>query len=86
MIGFVLSFVMEFAAQSYEKEKPMSETEKIQLYYRLKYPEKFWKAANSYSRSKKAWIPAKSLEKMELVISQVEKKQKFLEDVFKIRL
>lgn len=52
----------------------------------IAYPEKFWKAANSYSRSKKAWIPAKSLEKMELVISQIEKKKKFLEDVFGFHL
>ena len=70
----------------YQRFLTLSKEETDYLGVLMSYPEKFWKAANSYSRSKKAWIPAKSLEKMELVISQVEKKQKFLEDVFKIRL
>ena len=42
----------------------------------IAYPEKFWKAANSYARSKKSWIPAKNIEKLELVIRQTEEKRK----------
>lgn len=52
----------------------------------LAYPEKFWKAANAYSRAKKAWIPAKSLEKLELVTQQLEEKERFLDKVFDFRL
>lgn len=48
----------------------------------LAYPEKFWKAANSYYRSRKVWIPAKNLEKLELVIKQTEDKKEFLRSVF----
>ena len=47
----------------------------------ISYPEKFWKAANAYSRTKKAWIPAKSMEKLELVTKQLECKKLFLEKV-----
>jgi hypothetical protein len=45
----------------------------------ISYPEKFWKVANTYARSKKSWIPAKNLEKLELVIKQTEEKRIFLE-------
>ena len=52
----------------------------------MAYPEKFWKAANAYSRAKKAWIPAKSLEKLELVTKQLESKEEFLAKVLDFRL
>lgn len=52
----------------------------------IAYPEKFWKVANSYYRSKKVWIPAKNLEKLELVIRQTEEKRIFLEKLFSFRL
>jgi len=52
----------------------------------LAYPEKFWKAANSYYRSRKVWIPAKNLEKLELVIKQTEEKKAFLETIFAFHL
>ena len=52
----------------------------------LAYPEKFWKAANSYYRSRKVWIPAKNLEKLELVIKQTEEKKEFLETLFAFHL
>lgn len=52
----------------------------------LAYPEKFWKAANAYSRANKAWIPAKSLEKLELVTKQLEAKEQFLAKVLDFRL
>lgn len=52
----------------------------------LAYPEKFWKVANSYYRSRKVWIPAKNLEKLELVIKQTEEKKEFLETIFAFHL
>lgn len=52
----------------------------------LAYPEKFWKAANSYYRSRKVWIPAKSFEKLEMVIQQTEEKKRFLETIFSFHL
>ena len=52
----------------------------------LAYPEKFWKAANAYSRAKKSWIPAKSLEKLELVTWQMKEKEQFLRHLFGFQL
>ena len=53
---------------------------------RLAYPEKFWKVANSYYHSNKAWIPEKSVEKLQISIAQTEKKNQFLKDLFSFHL
>ena len=53
---------------------------------REKKTEKFWKAANSYYRSSKAWIPMKSVEKLEVAIHQTEEKKHFLEAIFSFHL
>lgn len=71
-IGFEL-------VNSYEKVRPMEKEEYMQLYYRLAYPEKFWKIVNFYYNSGKAWIPGKNLEKLKKVTMQEQDKQAFLE-------
>ena len=72
--------------ECYHKIKPISIDEMEYISILFAYPEKFWKAANSYARSKKSWIPAKNMEKLELVIQQTKEKQIFLEKVFDFRL
>ena len=47
------------------------------------YPEKFWKTASSYCRSNKAWLPEKSVEKLELAVNQEEEKDEFSENYFR---
>ncbi|HBA49756.1 MAG TPA: hypothetical protein DCZ91_18565, partial [Lachnospiraceae bacterium] len=69
--------------EAYEKERPISACSRIDLYYRLAYPEKFWKIANFYYNSGKAWIPGKNQEKLERVIAQEQEKQHFLDEVFR---
>lgn len=64
---------------SYDKVRPMEKEEFSQLYYRLAYPEKFWKIVNFYYNSGKAWIPGKNLEKLKRVTEQEKDKQAFLE-------
>ena len=72
--------------ECYQKAFPLSK-EKIDFVgVCIAYPEKFWKTANSYARSKKSWIPAKNLEKLELVVKQTEEKRIFLEKVFDFHL
>ena len=68
---------------AYEKEKPVTAINRIDLYYRLAYPEKFWKIANFYFNSGKAWIPGRNQEKLEKLIAQEKEKQHFLEEVFR---
>ena len=70
----------------YQKIIPFKKGELDYVATCLVYPEKFWKAANSYYRSRKVWIPAKNLEKLELVIEQTDKKKDFLENIFAFHL
>ena len=70
----------------YQRQIPFKKGELDYIAVCLAYPEKFWKAANSYHRSRKVWIPAKNLEKLELVIKQTEQKKEFLENIFAFHL
>lgn len=69
--------------ETYEKEAPIAAIDRIDLYYRLAYPEKFWKIANFYYNSGKAWIPGRNQEKLEKLIAQEMEKQRFLQEVFR---
>lgn len=64
---------------AYEKLRPLKERELKQLYIRLAYPEKFWKIANHYYNSSKAWICSRNLEKLNKVIMQNDAKERFLQ-------
>ncbi|MGN1181117.1 MAG: CotS family spore coat protein, partial [Suilimivivens sp.] len=63
---------------AYEKENGLEKEDYTQLYYRLAYPEKFWKIVNFYYNSGKAWIPGKNLEKLIRVYGQENEKKEFL--------
>ncbi len=69
--------------EAYEKERPLPAMSRIDLYYRLAYPEKFWKIVNFYYNSGKAWIPGRNQEKLEKLIAQEKEKQAFLDEVFR---
>lgn len=69
--------------EAYEEVRPISAMSRIDLYYRLAYPEKFWKIANFYYNSGKAWIPGRNQEKLEKLISQEKEKQRFLDEMFR---
>lgn len=71
---------------AYSQVEPLGKEELEYIALCLSYPEKFWKAANSYYRSSKAWIPVKSLEKLEIVIRQTEEKKRFLETICSFNL
>ena len=64
--------------QAYEAVRPMEKEEYRNLYYRLAYPEKFWKIVNFYYNSGKAWIPDKNMEKLVRITDQEKNKQEFL--------
>ena len=68
---------------AYEETRPLPALSRIDLYYRLAYPEKFRKIVNFYYNSGKAWIPGKNLEKLEKVVEQEQGKQEFLDVVFR---
>ena len=80
--GWSISLGKELLA-AYEQVRPLSAFNRIDLYYRLAYPEKFWKIANFYYNSGKAWIPQRNQEKLEKLIEQEVEKQHFLDEVFR---
>lgn len=54
------------------------------LYYRLSYPEKFWKIANHYYNSSKVWDSGKNREKLSKEIRQNVSRSRFLEKFEKL--
>lgn len=69
---------------AYERITRISAYAYIDLYYRLAYPEKFWKIVNFYYNSGKAWIPQRNQEKLDKLLAQEEQKKRFLESVFQL--
>ncbi len=69
--------------EAYRQQSPLAAVSEIDLYYRLAYPEKFWKIVNFYYNSGKAWIPGRNQEKLEKLITQEKEKQYFLDEVFR---
>ncbi len=62
----------------YQKIRPLDGQEYLELKLRLQYPEKFWKLANHYFASNKAWLPKKNTEKLFLLKEQQKAKADFL--------
>ena len=63
--------------KAYEQVRPLCREEKEYLSLRMQYPEKFWKLANYYYNTNKAWIPGKHMEKLEKFLAQREKRVSF---------
>lgn len=75
----------EFGAQllqAYERERPLFAAEKIDLLYRIKFPEKYWKIVNFYINSGKAFISCRNGEKLRKVLEQEKAKDRFIDTVF----
>lgn len=68
--------------EAYESVRQLKADEREYLCLRLAYPEKFWKTASAYSRSNKAWLPEKSVEKLQTAVEQTKEKEVFLREVF----
>lgn len=67
---------------AYQRNRSFAPIELKQLYYRLAYPDKFWKIVNFYYNSKKSWIPDKNMEKLESLVKQEKAKEKLLNTLF----
>lgn len=72
--------------EMYSRIRPLTQAEIEYISLKLSYPEKFWKVANAYYHSNKAWIPEKSVEKLETAIRQTEEKMQFVEQIFAFHL
>lgn len=72
--------------ESYQQIRLLSEEELRYLYLALAYPEKFWKVANHYYNSHKAWLSGRSIEKLDKVIEQERAREEFLQNLFSVVL
>ena len=73
--------VGEALLNAYEKEGKLAPASGRQLYYRFRYPEKFWKIVNYYYNRGKAFIPDKNREKLEMLLEQEERRNAFIKNV-----
>ncbi|NLG05734.1 MAG: CotS family spore coat protein [Clostridia bacterium] len=69
---------MEKMLYSYQKRSPLSAEETAYLYFRLAFPEKFWKIANYYYNTNKAWISEKNISKLKILITQNSAKRELV--------
>lgn len=67
---------------SYDRISPLSNEQWEELGIRLSYPEKYWKVANFYYNSNKAFLPEKNMEKLQRSIAQEENWIRFLRAYF----
>lgn len=71
--------VFDRAMEGYEKYRPLSKEERKVLLIRMAVPEKFWKIANYYYNSKKTWMSAKNIEKLQNLQHQKQQRLQFLQ-------
>ena len=71
--------------EAYHNIRPLPKADYQKLCGLLLFPEKFWKVANHYMGSNKAWIPEKDIEKLKKVIEQEIHRLKFVENLFSIQ-
>lgn len=64
--------------EEYHRINPFDEYTFWQMYYRMAYPEKFWKLANRYYVSNKAWVSPQNYEKLETELRQNPYRQQYL--------
>lgn len=67
--------------EAYAEVRPFAPGELEVIALKTAYPEKFWKTANTYYHSNKAWIPEKSVEKLQTAVLQTEEKIRFLQRI-----
>lgn len=69
---------------AYGQVRALDSSQRLQLYIMLQFPEKFWKIANHYSNSHKAWLSRRDLEKLDKVIAQEPAKERFLQQLCQV--
>ena len=63
----------------YDKLRPICDDDLDMLVALLRFPEKFWKIINQYYNAGKAWVPAKNIDKLKLVIRQNQGRRELID-------
>ena len=64
--------------QTYNEVFPFSRRQVRCLYAMMVFPEKFWKIANRYQNTRKSWMPAQNMDKLNKLIREKGDRQLFL--------
>lgn len=78
--------LLETIFQVYGKEIELFIEDYQYMYILFSYPEKFWKIANSYYNTNKAFLSPKYIEKLETVIMQEKEKKEMLSEYLTFHL
>lgn len=78
--------ILEILLKTYAKKIALSRGDYQYIHMLFSYPEKFWKIANSYYNSNKAFLSPKYVEKLETVIEQEKEKGEMLSQFFAFHL
>lgn len=70
--------LLQVMFEAYKEYIPLNGEDYRYMYVLFAYPEKFWKIANSYYNTNKAFLSPKYMEKLDTVILQEEEKQALL--------
>ncbi len=78
--------MLEWILQTYGKNILLSQQDYRYLYILFSYPEKFWKIANGYYNSSKAFLSPKYVEKLNTLIDQEKEKREMLAQYYAFHL
>jgi CotS family spore coat protein len=67
--------------RAYDRIRPIGNEDYAQLYVQLLFPEKFWKLANHYYNTHKAWVSGRNIEKLDRMMAQEGKREEFLDEL-----
>lgn len=70
--------ILEMILDTYSKKMELSGDDYKYMYVLFSYPEKFWKIANSYYNTNKAFLSPKYVEKLKMVMEQEKEKNEML--------
>lgn len=67
--------------KTYNRVLPLNYGQARCLYGMMVFPEKFWKIANRYQNSRKSWMSARNMDKLNKLIREKNERNRFLEEI-----
>lgn len=67
--------------KTYHRVMPLNYGQVRCLYGMMVFPEKFWKIANRYQNSRKSWMSAQNMDKLNKLIQEKNERKAFLSEI-----
>ena len=78
--------MLDVILDAYSKHIKLSQDDYQYIYVLFSYPEKFWKIANNYYNTNKAFLSPKYIEKLQMVLEQEKEKNEMLSSYYAFHL